>query len=92
MTTVIKLDDTLNMRVTFSLVNMPDNDYDIEVAQLIFETPEGKHAYLTDYDHDGQREILDLSNAVVDAYIDANHGTIYAQLTTPAQRQHGYLH
>ena len=76
----------LDVKVTFSLVNLPDDDYTIEVASMFFQDLDGLQVLLSDIDYEGQKPLLDMANDVVDEFIDANHEKLYKELTTNVNR------
>lgn len=77
----------LDVKVTFSLTMLPDDDYTIEVASMFFQDLEGLQVLLSDVDYEDQKDLLDMANEVVDEFIDANHEKIYKELTTNVDRE-----
>ncbi len=77
----------LDVKVTFSLTMLPDDDYTIEVASMFFQDLDGLQVLLSDVDYEDQKDLLDMANEVVDAFLDDNHEKIYRELTSNPDRE-----
>lgn len=77
----------LDVKVTFSLTNLPDDDYTIEVSSMFFQDLDGLQVLLSDVDYEDQKDLLDMANEVVDAFLDDNHEKLYKELTTNVDRE-----
>ena len=77
MSYLIQVNSELFAKVTFEVVSLPDNDYNIEVSSTTWVDSEDNQVFLSDYNHDEQKTLLDETNDAIDAYIDANHDALY---------------
>jgi hypothetical protein len=94
MSYLIQVNSELFAKVTFEVVAMPDNDYNIEVSSTTWIDSEDNQVFLSDYDHEGQKALLDETNEAIDAYIDANHEALYKMSAkgTVNMQAKGWLH
>jgi hypothetical protein len=89
---MLQINSTLFARVSFKVVSLPDNDYDIEVDNVDFINDSDETVELTEYTHDEQRSIFDNFNEAVDDFLEENHEALYKQLTTEQERSGNTVH
>lgn len=94
MSYLIQVNQELFAKVTFEIVALPDNDYNIEVSSMSFIDADDNQVFLSDLEYEDQKPLLDAANEAIDAYIDAHHEALYkmsAKATVNMQAK-GWLH
>ncbi len=88
----IKVNNKWNAVVSFHVVELPDQDYDIDVGSLKLESPDGKPVSFSDLNYDEQKQSLEQAYEAVELYLTSNHETIYKDLTSDQQHFNGWIH
>ena len=88
----IRIHQYLTVDCTFDAVDLPDQDYDLELSSMIIRDEEGDEVLLSDFSHDEQESLLTEINDSIDLYLDENHERIYNQLTASKASSQKYLH
>lgn len=89
---LLQVTSELDVKVVFSLTILPDDDYDIEVASMFFQDLEGLQVFLSDIDHDAQKQLLETANDVVDQFITDNHERLYTEMMSNSKLNRSLMH
>lgn len=89
---LLQVTSELDVKVIFSLTVLPDDDYDIDIASMFFQDLDGLQVFLSDLNHDTQKQLLETANDVVDQFITDNHERLYAEMMSNNKLNRALMH
>lgn len=82
----------MTAHVKFRVVNLPDNDYDIDVVTMRLTGINGDDVSFQDFAHADQERLLEQVYTEIEDYITLNHEAIYKALNTAKLPVPAWLH